>query len=124
MSMFEQEAPWPSLDHEERTWHNIQDIYGSRTQKRRAAGPYLAAVPPFIAGRAIRIDGELQALSEEAASELVRFDAEVGQIAAPFASILLRTESASSSEIENLTSGARPIAIAELGVHASSVPRR
>lgn len=117
--MFAQEGPWPSLDLEERTWHSVQDIYGSRTQKRRAAGPYLAAVPPLISERAIHIDGELQALTEEAASELARFDAEVGQIAAPFASILLRTESASSSEIENLTSGARQIALAELGVHAS-----
>lgn len=43
----------------------------------------------------------------------------MGQIAAPFAAILLRTESASSSEIENLSSGARQIALAELGAHAS-----
>ena len=36
-----------------------------------------------------------------------------------FASILLRTEGASSTEIENLTSGARQIALAELGEHCS-----
>lgn len=119
MSMFEQDAAWPPLEYEERLWHNVQDGYGARTQKRRAAGPYLAAVPPFISGLATHIDGELHALTEEAASELARFDAEVGHIAAPFASILLRTESASSSEIENLTSGARQIALAELGEHAS-----
>ena len=117
--MFEQTAAWPSLGYEERPWRNIQDEYGSRTQRARATGPYLAAVPPFISVLEIRIDGELQALTEEAASELARFDAEVGQIAAPFASILLRTESVSSSEIENLTSGARQIALAELGEHAS-----
>ena len=117
--MFEQTAAWPSLGYEERPWRNVQDEYGSRTQRARATGPYLAAVPPFISVLEIRIDGELQALTEEAASELARFDAEVGQIAAPFASILLRTESASSSEIENLTSGARQIALAELGEHAS-----
>lgn len=119
MSMFEQNASWPSLGYEERPWRNVQDEYGSRTQRRRATGPYLAAVPPFISVLEIHIDGELQALTEEAASELARFDAEVGHIAAPFASILLRTESASSSEIENLTSGARQIALAELGEHAS-----
>ena len=117
--MFEQTAAWPSLGYEERPWRNVQDEYGSRTQRARATGPYLAAVPPFISVLEIRIDGELQALTEEAASELARFDAEVGQIAAPFASILLRTESAFSSEIENLTSGARQIALAELGEHAS-----
>lgn len=85
----------------------------------RIAGPYLAAVSLFISGRAIPLDGELHALTEEAASELARFDAESGRMAAPFASILLRTESASSSEIENLSSGARQIALAELGEHAS-----
>ncbi len=34
---------------------------------------------------------------------------------APFASVLLRSESAASSMIENLTSGAKAIALAELG---------
>lgn len=121
--MFEQNVAWPSLGHEERPWHNDHDEYGSRTQSRRAAGPYLAAVPPCISSLEIHIDGELQALTEEAASELARFDAEVGHIAAPFAAILLRTESASSSEIENLTSGARQIALAELGEHASKNAR-
>ena len=119
MSTFKEKSPWPSLGYEERPWHSVQDEYGSRTQKRLAAGPYLAAVPAFIADQTISLDSELHALTEEAASELARFDAEVGQIAAPFASILLRTESASSSEIENLTSGARQIALAELGEHAS-----
>lgn len=119
--MFEQNVACPPPGYEERPWRNIQDEdeYGSRTQRRRAAGEYLAALPPFISGLEVHIDGELQALTEEAAIELARFDAEVGQIAAPFASILLRTESASSSEIENLTSGARQIALAELGEHSS-----
>ncbi|MCO4252605.1 Fic family protein [Pseudarthrobacter raffinosi] len=119
MSTFEERSSWPPLGYEERLWHSVQDEYGSRTQKRLAAGPYLAAVPAFIADQSISLDSELHALTEEAASELARFDAEVGQIAAPFASIFLRTESASSSEIENLTSGARQIALAELGEHAS-----
>ncbi|AHK31230.1 Adenosine monophosphate-protein transferase FICD [Rhodococcus opacus PD630] len=76
-------------------------------------------MPAFIADRTISLSGEVQALTEEAATELTRFDVEVGHITAPFASILLRTESASSSEIENLSSGARQIALAELGEHAS-----
>jgi len=119
MPTFEEMSPWPSIRYEERPWHSVQDEYGSRTQKRLASGPYLASVPAFISALDIPLDSELHALTEEAASELARFDAEVGQIAAPFASILLRTESASSSEIENLTSGARQIALAELGEHAS-----
>lgn len=119
MSTFEEVPAWPSTGSEERPWHSVQDEYGSRTQKRLATGPYRAAVPPFIADLSILLDSSLHALTEEAATELARFDAEVGHIAAPFASILLRTESASSSEIENLTSGARQIALAELGQHSS-----
>ena len=121
MSTFESlpGAAWPALSQEQLPWHNVSDEYGSRTHKRLATGPYLAAVPAFIADLSIPLEGELLAATEEAATELARFDAEVGQIAAPFASILLRTESASSSEIENLSSGARQIALAELGEHAS-----
>lgn len=109
---------WPPVAYEDHLWVSTTD-YGSRRERRLTAGPYRAAVPPFIANRTISLNGELQALTEEAATELTRFDAEVGHITAPFASILLRTESASSSEIENLTSGARQIALAELGEHAS-----
>jgi Fic family protein len=111
-------APWPRLGYEARPWHLAPDAYGSRNQKRLASGPYQAALPPLIAQLPIALDDELAALTEEAAVELARFDGEVGQIAAPFASILLRTESASSSEIENLTSGAGQIALAELGERA------
>ncbi|WP_449372866.1 hypothetical protein [Arthrobacter psychrolactophilus] len=119
MATLENNLGWPPLSYEERPWRAAPEAYGSRTEKRRVAGPYLAAVPPSIAAVDVHLDAELQALSEEAATELARFDAEVGQIAAPFAAILLRTESASSSEIENLSSGARQIALAELGAHAS-----
>ena len=59
------------------------------------------------------------AAADEATAALVRFDADVGAITAPFASILLRSESASSSQIENLTAGARAIAEAELGERSS-----
>ncbi|QTX06153.1 Fic family protein [Agromyces archimandritae] len=55
------------------------------------------------------------ALADDASQELAHFGAEAGVIAAPFASILLRTESASSSEVENLTSSAEQVALAELG---------
>ncbi|MCD5422380.1 Fic family protein [Rhodococcus pyridinivorans] len=109
---------WPAVTYEQHPWVS-SDAYGSRREKRLTTGPYRAAVPPLIAHRPLPLDGELQALTEEAATELTRFDVEVGHITAPFASILLRTESASSSEIENLSSGARQIALAELGEHAS-----
>ena len=55
------------------------------------------------------------ALVAEASVEIARFDAEVGAELAPFAAVLLRSESASSSMIENLSSGAKAIVLAELG---------
>ena len=55
------------------------------------------------------------ALVAEASAEIARFDAEIGSELAPFASVLLRSESASSSMIENLSSGAKAIFLAEMG---------
>lgn len=57
----------------------------------------------------------LVALLDEATVEIVRFDAELGRDIAPFAPLLLRSESAASSKIENLTASAKAIALAELG---------
>lgn len=61
------------------------------------------------------LDPELLGLVNEASNAVTRFDAHLGNEIAPFAAILLRSESASSSQIENLSSGARQIALAELG---------
>jgi Fic family protein len=87
----------------------------SRTAAARHAGAYLAAVVPEIAGLEPQLPGEVLALAEDASNAIARFDAEVGPELAPFASVLLRSESASSSMIENLTAGAKSIALAELG---------
>ena len=106
---------WPANGYEERPWASfIAPGAVSRRQALRARGPYRAAVPPMIAGLRVAVPAQTAAASDDAAAEVVRFDAEVGAIAAPFSAILLRTESASSSEIENLTSGARAIALAEV----------
>ena len=70
---------------------------------------------PEIAALQPQLPGEVLAMAEDASNAIARFDAEVGDELAPFASVLLRSESASSSRIENLTSGAKSIALAELG---------
>jgi Fic family protein len=63
----------------------------------------------------IALPSGIAALAEEASGDIARFDAELGAEVAPFAAVLLRSESASSSMIENLTAGAKAIALAELG---------
>ncbi|MFJ1459802.1 Fic family protein [Nocardia sp. N2S4-5] len=70
---------------------------------------------PRIAEYAVDLPSATLALADEASIEIARFDAETGARLAPFGAILLRSESTSSSRIENLTSGAKAIALAELG---------
>ena len=55
-------------------------------------------------------------LIEQATDALARLDTDTGDRLAPFTSILLRTEAASSSQIEQLTASARAIAETEIGV--------
>jgi Fic family protein len=83
--------------------------------RKRHSGSYQSAVVPVIAELTPRLPVAVASLAEEASIEIARFDAELGAEVAPFASVLLRSESASSSLIENLTSGAKAIALAELG---------
>ena len=106
---------WPKVEFEPRPWKTTGDVVASRRALRAARGDYYAAVPPMIAGQPIILSPDVLALSDDASRELTRFDAEAGLVAAPFASILLRTESASSSEVENLTSSAKQVALAEIG---------
>jgi Fic family protein len=80
---------------------------------QRQAGEYDAAVPAAIADLDADLPANVLANADEASREVARFDAELGHEIAPFASVLLRSESAASSNIENLTASARAIAEAE-----------
>lgn len=107
-------VPWPTLAYEELPWSGDHSVPASRTQLRRHRGPYEAAVVPEIADTPVRLDAEIAAAADDAAVAIARFDTEVGHEIAPFAAVLLRSESAASSKIENLTASARAIAEAEL----------
>jgi len=77
-------------------------------------GTYHPAVPADIADLVLDLSPSVIADAEHASNEIARFDAELGGEIAPFAAVLLRSESAASSQIENLTASARAIAEAEL----------
>lgn len=116
------EGAWPSIGWETLEWAPT----GARWNERpggggRARRSYEAAVPPRVATLdPIRaLDGDALALAVEAEGELGRLDAELGDRIADFGPILLRSESASSSRIENLTASARSILTAELGAKSS-----
>lgn len=105
---------WPAIAYESCPGELDPSVPASRTAQRRHRGPYEAAVPAFTAGRALTLPPETLAHVDDAAAEVARFDGELGHEIAPFAAVLLRTESAASSKIENLTASARAIAEAEL----------
>lgn len=105
---------WPGLDYEEVPW-DLHPVTGQTRQDRlKFARPYRASIPPGIRKRDIRLSGQVAAEAEEAAAEIAQFDNEMGHKIAPYSAILLRSESASSSQIEQLSASARRIAEAEV----------
>lgn len=106
---------WPAITAERREWWpRVQ--YALPPGAGRVRGPYNAAVLPEIADiETVPLSGETLTLATAASTEIARFDSEFGADVAPFASILLRTESVASSRIENLTASAKAIALAEVG---------
>lgn len=71
-------------------------------------------MPTKIADLVLDLPPSALAEAESASREITRFDAELGGEIAPFAAVLMRSESAASSQIENLTASSRAIAEAEL----------
>ena len=108
-------ARWPSLAFEVVRWQMRESSALSRREQLRHDGPYRAAIVPLIAKVRPLLPSELVTLVETASAEVARFDEQMGGELAPFSSILLRSESAASSRIENLTASARAIAESELG---------
>ena len=94
----------------------------SRAAAARKGTSYPGAVPPSIAAMRLTFDDAVTAAAEDARAEATRFDAELSgtfegsEGFAPLASVLLRTESAASSQIENITVGSRALALAEIGL--------
>lgn len=105
---------WPPVGHEEVAW-DVHPVSGlARQHTWRVGRPYRASVPPEIADLAVRVSPSTAALAEEAAAAVSAFDAEHGGAMTPYAAILLRSESASSSEIEHLSASARKVAEAQV----------
>ncbi|GAT00028.1 Fic family protein [Mycolicibacterium fortuitum] len=105
-------ATLPPLVYETLHWTPSLDY--SYTRSSRRGGPYRAAIPPAIADLHLELPSDVNAAAEDASLAITRFDAELGGEIAPFSAVLLRSESAASSRIENLTASARSIAEAEL----------
>ena len=107
---------WPLLTYRTVPWRPVEGLLDqSRRAQRATPRTYDAAVVPSIASTELVLPGDLAADLDEATRLLAAFDAGGAGEIAPFASVLLRSESAASSQIENLTSSARALAEAEIG---------
>lgn len=116
--------------YEDHYWVAETDGMTSRARLAEASGPYRSTVPPRIADWSPDVPAGLSADAEEAAATLSRFDSYARSVLGdgsptlgPMGSILLRTESTSSSQIENLTVGARQLALAEIDQSTSGNAR-
>lgn len=93
----------------------------SRAEAERQTGAYDAALTPAIAAWTPVVSSEDSADVEDATRQLVEFDHHAQRklgtgnpALGPMTAILLRTESASSSQIEQLTTSAKQLALAEI----------
>ncbi|WP_400998306.1 Fic family protein [Agromyces sp. GXQ0307] len=111
----------PAIAAEPREWRPRHPAGFSNAEVRRQTGSYVSARTASIAEWSPRLSGAETADVEEAALALADFDryalmrlgAEHPALG-PMSAILLRTESASSSQIEQLTASARQLALAEI----------
>jgi Fic family protein len=102
----------PPIGFERQVW-NPSPMSGF-TRRERVAGTYESAIPAQIAELTFHLPAALSADAEDAAAEIARFDASAEPGLGALTAVLLRSESASSSQIEQITASARAIAEAEL----------
>lgn len=104
---------WPWVETETLPWSPAPDTYPRRAVKRMPR-EYEAAVVPKIANQQLALAEETHALVERATVAAVRFDTTDAHRVVRFTPLLLRSESAASSRIEQLTSSARKVLEAEV----------
>ena len=116
---------WPSVTYEELVWHIDPDEreFIPKSARRRIASTYRAAVPAQIAPLHLELPETLSVRIGELLVKLARFDEAQAVRDYDLPALLLRSESAASSQIEHLTSSVRNVALAELTDDAPSNAR-
>lgn len=104
------------VSYEELPWsRDLESLALVPKSRRRAIGPtYRAAIPSPIANVKLGFASDLLDRLTELLTELVRFDTLQQARGYDLPALLLRSESAASSQIENLTSSVRNVALAEV----------
>ncbi len=108
--------PWPAIAYEELPWLRDPDelAFIPKSRRRVIAPTYRAAVPAAIADAVPEIPQQLKSRIDGLMVDLARADARQEARGYDLPALLLRSESAASSQIENLTSSVRNVALAEL----------
>jgi len=113
---------WPALEWEPQDPWVHRDRSSSRRATRRNSGTFSSAVPASIAALNVELNPTLGDTLRGTAIHMALFDERLRNIRGiPFSAVLLRGESASSSQIENLTVSARKLSLAVLGARGSKV---
>lgn len=108
---------WPPFEYETLPWERSPESLAlvPKSRRRKIASTYEAAVPPMIASLDFALSGELADRVAQLMADMARFDARMGACGYDLPASLMRSESSASSQIENLTSSVRNVALAELG---------
>ena len=113
---------WASLDWEQQPLWQHRDPLASHRARQRNTGEFKSAVTPRIAEQTPQLSPQLHTLVQDCTRTITRFDEQHAALGGvPFAAVLLRGESASSSQIENLTVSARRLSLAVVGASSSAV---
>lgn len=104
-------SAWPEVGWEDQYWS--AHTPGLVRRERAAVGRYRSAIPAAIAAADPALPASILADAEEAAAALAAFAASASPRSGAALAVLLRSESASSSQIEQITASARAVAEAE-----------
>ena len=110
-----------TLSWEDVTWEPTTPAQAMDRRRSSAVGRrYRAAVPAAIEAMKFDIEPGVAARADDARAAITRFDAELSAMFAgefaPLSAVLLRTESTSSSQIENITVAAKALSLADVGL--------
>lgn len=109
-------ANWEPITYETLPWDRSSDELSliPKSARRKITATYQAAIPLEIRDKEVTLPPELSARKNDLLVSLARFDAQQRGKGYNLPALLLRSESSASSQIENFTSSARNIALAEI----------
>lgn len=110
---------WPASGTEIAIWQPAEAGLGPGP-RGRDGGTFQRTVPATIADFDWKLDSNLVAFAEAAALSATKFDAKLDSSIWSYDLVLLRSEAAASSQIENLSASPRAILEAELGNRSRS----